>query len=313
VITGEFFAQFQSIYGNSAQERFLQHLTFHARVLYEVQSVGALGPLLPLVLVASVAVALKRQDSRILGPLAVLGGALGFDMLAYLDNNIENFFRYFIVTLPLEVLLVGSLVAAVQTARPRFGIPVRARSSKMGLRAWAALAGIGLALVAMVPATVTTGAAMMNPAIGSEEEQQLGFIFHSHLTASDKLYKDNYPQVLHVGHYFEGLHLPNGDVLVDNFAPCVPALIVTINQPKLFVIPNDRDFQRILADPITFHTHYIFEADPAVFPSTATNIEYPSLWRTGAHFTKLVHRFPAAGTCPAFRLFHVLGHSNMVT
>ena len=80
----------------------------------------------------------------------------------------------------------------------------------------------------MTPATIATGAAIMNPSIGSEESQQLGFIFHSAFDGAEyRLYKDNYPQVLKVGRYFESLHLPDGDVVVDNFAPCIPALIVT--------------------------------------------------------------------------------------
>ena len=78
------------------------------------------------------------------------------------------------------------------------------------------------------------------------------------------------------------------------------------------MIPNDRDFERILADPITFNAHYILEADPAEAPETATNIEFPALWSTGGEFTKMVHQFPVAGTCPEFRLFHVLHHSNQV-
>ena len=103
--------------------------------------------------------------------------------------------------------------------------------------------------------------------------------------------------------------------MVDNFSECVPGLVTTINQPKLFVIPNDRDFQRILADPITFHTHYILEADPGHYLGnlTATATEYPGMWSTGDGFTKMVHEFPAGGTCPEFRLFHVLHHSNQVS
>jgi hypothetical protein len=89
-------------------------------------------------------------------------------------------------------------------------------------------------------------------------------------------------------------------------------MITTMNQPKLFVIPNDRDYQRIVADPITFHVHYVFEPDPVVFPVTAMNIAYPGLWVSGAGFTKRVHQFPARGTCPGFRLFHVIRHSNGV-
>ena len=100
---------------------------------------------------------------------------------------------------------------------------------------------------------------------------------------------------------------------MDNFDVCIPELLTTIDTPRIFVIPNDRDYQRILADPVTFHVHYIMEADPTQYPDTSTNIAYPKLWGTGAKFTKLVHQWPAQATCPAYRLFHVVGHSNTVT
>ena len=116
-----------------------------------------------------------------------------------------------------------------------------------------------------------------------------------------------------MGRYFDGLHLPDGDV--SSTTPtlgCVPQMIVTSNQPKLFVIPNDRDFQRVLADPITFHTRYLLAPDPTRLEPGAVNQLYPSLWRTGAGFTKMVHQFRTQSTsaCPDFRLFHVLGHPN---
>ena len=45
VITGHFFEQFSSIYGNSAQELFLHHKTLHGRMLFEIHAIGALGAL----------------------------------------------------------------------------------------------------------------------------------------------------------------------------------------------------------------------------------------------------------------------------
>jgi hypothetical protein len=316
VITGTFAAQFSSVYGNShqLQEAHLQAVSLGGRVLFEAHAIGAYAPFIPVLLVASLAVAFIRRDPRVLAPLAVLGGAMGFDMLAYLDNKVFPWFRFYILTVPLEVLLLASLLAALQISRRApVGEPAGPRSSHPGKRAMRTLAAVSLALVVMIPATVTTAAAMFNPHIGNEESHQLGFIFHSHLSASDLGYKNFYPQILSLSGYFAGLHLPDGDIVVDNFSPCVPEILTTISQPKLFVIPNDRDFQRILADPITFHTHYILEPDPAAFPTTATNIEYPGLWRTGDGFTKRVHQFPARGTCPEFRLFRVLGHSTQVT
>ena len=314
VITGQYFAQIQSIYGSAAQERLQSHKTLHGRFLYEIHAIAAYAPFLLLLFMASVAVALRRRDPRMLGPLAVLGGALGFDIVLYMGNGIQDYLRYWIVALPLGILLLGCLVAAVQTPRlTRVGTLVRTRSPRAGGRPLAVLTALCLVLVVMIPTTVSTGSGMFNPGIGVEESQQIGFIFKAHPNAYDLGYPDAYPHVLAFGRYFENRHLPDGDVIVDNSTGCVPMLIATSSQPKLFVIPNDRDFQRILADPITFHTYYILEPNPATTPVSAPNLLYPNLWNTGSEFTKLVHQFPARGPCPEYRLFHVLHHSNPVT
>jgi hypothetical protein len=315
VITGQPFAQFTSIYGTSSQLAQIDFkTTLHGRLLLEVHDIGALAPTVPLVLVAAVVVALKRRDPRVLAPLAVLGGALGFDLLGYLHNSIAPWFRYFIGVIPLEILLVGCLVAAVQNSRffrageALSGPPQRSR----GLRIVGTLVAVGIALVVMIPTIPTTVSGMLNPHIGIEENQDFGWIFVAHPSASQVDYEGRYPQILSLSNYFDNLHLHDGNVVVDNSVECIPETITTSSQPKLFVIPNDRDFQRILADPITFHVHYIWEPNPAQVPITATNILYPGLWKTGAGFAKMVHQFPARGTCPEFRLFRVLRHTNPV-
>jgi hypothetical protein len=153
---------------------------------------------------------------------------------------------------------------------------------------------------------------MFNQNIGSEEVQELGFIFLKHPDKAQLAWKGRYPAVLALGDYLAGRHFPNGDIVIDNSTQCVPEMLVTVKQPRLFVIPNDRDFQRVLADPISFNVHYILEPDPASTPITAPNLLYPALWSTGAEFTKMVHQIPARGSCPEFRLFHVLRHSKTV-
>ena len=131
VITGEYFAQIQSIYGSAAQEKSLAHKTLHGRVLYEIHALGAFAPFLPILLIAAAFVALRRRDPRMLAPLTVLGGALGFDMVSYIGNGIQDYLRYWIVALPLGVMLLGCLVAAVQTPSPTMtGLPDQNRSSR---------------------------------------------------------------------------------------------------------------------------------------------------------------------------------------
>jgi hypothetical protein len=100
-------------------------------------------------------------------------------------------------------------------------------------------------------------------------------------------------------------------VVVDNFSGCVPQIITISSNPKVFVIPNDRDFQRILDDPLTFHAHYILDVDPVGNGTlTAINTLYPALWKTGAGFAKEVHSWKALGECPSFRLYKVIRHPN---
>ncbi len=296
VISGVFFAQLSSIYNTATLDKYTKLLSFHGRLIYEVHAVGALAPLLPVLLVGSAGVALVKRDWRVLAPLGVLGGALLFDLLALLNNDITNSFRYFIIAFPLGVLLVASLIAALQAPRTaRLGSTTRtsrgASSSATPLRA---LAAVVLTLVVMTFTAATTASAIFNPNVGVYESVQLGFIFHAHPSQSDIKQKNNYDWILAIGDWFASRHLPDGDVVVDNFTACVPPLITTINQPRLFVIPNDRDFERILADPISFHAQYILESDPQGAAPTAVSIEYPNLWNTGAGFTKMVHQFPSA-------------------
>jgi len=92
--------------------------------------------------------------------------------------------------------------------------------------------------------------------------------------------------------------------------------IVLSPNPKVFVIPNDRDFQRILADPVTFHARYILVPPPSGQGSLiATNHQYPSLYASGDNnngqpFATLTHSFTGGGVCPAFRLYHVTQDSG---
>jgi hypothetical protein len=312
VITGHFFEQFSSIYGNSEQEIFLGHKPLSGRVAYEVHAIGSLAPFVLILVTTAVCVAVVRSDARVLAPIGVLGGALAFDMLAYLNNSIEGFYRYFIVTIPLEILLVGSLVAAI----PQLAAARRHRSMNGPARSgpgWLTAGTLALIALVTIPATLTTAAAMFNPQIGVEESSLLGFIFHAHLNQTDLNAKERYPTILNMDRQLSTLDLPDGDIVVDNATQCVPDMLTTINHPKLFVIPNDRDFQRVLADPLTFHAHYILEPDPATVPISAGNLAYPNLWTTGAGFSVLDHQYPARGACPEFRLFHVTHHPSQVT
>jgi hypothetical protein len=312
VITGQPFQQFTSIYGTTSQIQVAGHAVLRDRILQDVHDVFYLAPAIPLLIVVALVMARRRRDLALLAPLAIVGGGLAFDLLAYVDNSIQPWFRYFILSVPLEVLLVGSFFAAAPSVRRRVGVVTRARCP--GHR-WVvgAVASI-VALVILVPAEFTTLLGMANPKIGFEETQHLAFIFSAHPSRSDEEARTTYPAEVKISNYFSRLHLADAQVVVDNFSGCIPQVITMSPNPDIFVIPNDRTFQRTLADPLTFHAHYILDVDPVGDGSlTAPNIKFPNLWATGDNFTRVSHTFPALGECPKFRLLKVISHPNETT
>jgi hypothetical protein len=314
VITGQPLAQFSSQYGNSAQlvasgASTVRPLGTELRL--EVEALTYVAPLLALIAVAALITAWRRRDSLVLVPVTVLGGGLAFDLAGYLTHSTFLWFRFFIATVPLEVMLVGVLLAA-SPSRRRGGPANAARPVGGRWRPWVvSAAGVAVAIVTLAPSIPTTAAGMFNPVIGSEEVQELGYVFHRPLSAQDRIDKQHFATIQQISAYLARLHLPEGDLLVDNSSGCVPEIITTVPDPKVFVIPNDRDFQRALADPLTFHVHYIL-VPPAsgIDVNTATARTYPTLYGTGAGFADLNHQFPGRGLCPPLRLYRVVGHPS---
>ncbi len=310
VITGEPFGQFQSIYGNASQEKVSQHLKLHARLMYDFHSLVYLAPTIPIALAIAAYLSVRRRDIGLLAPLGIVGGGLAFDLLAYAVNSIQPYLRYFITAVPLEVLVVGCIFAT----RPAL---IRATTDKMKEPRRPHLAGFVAGLVVIVillPSSVTTVQGMFNPNVGTEETEFLGYIFHHHLTPEDRRDREDFKGFSTIVSYLANMHLTNGQVVVDNFSICIPQAIVTSPNPRIFVIPNDRDFQRTLADPLTFHAHYILDIAPGGTGSlNAPNISYPTLWKTGGGFTTMVHNFPSIGECSEYRLFKVTGHPDQAS
>jgi hypothetical protein len=314
VITGSPFEQFTSTYGNSTQEKFLAHKNLDARLMYELHAMWYLAPLLVIAAAASLYLAKRHRDLSVLVPLAIVGGGLGFDLLGYLGNTIQPYFRYFIAFVPLNVLVVGSLVTTSpdgerwSATKGCGGPPVK--GAFRGHRV-ASVGALVMAAAFLAPPTLTTGRALLK-----QENQSLGPIFHSHLTPGERAIKAEYPAEITMSRYIESLHLPDGSIVADNAnsGVCIPGVITMIDRPKVFVIPNDRSYQRTLTDPLAFDARYILEADPIGLATvTSTNVAFPGLWRTGAGFATRMHSFYAGGPagCGDFRLFRVYGHPSL--
>lgn len=319
VITGEAFAQFTSQYGTAAQIAAggNQKPPFGASLRLEAHAVEYLAPLLVVIVVAALITAWRRHDPLVLVPIAIAGGGLAFDLVSFLNHSIIWSFRYMIATVPLEMLLVGVMLSREAPVDASHAVnPIESTEKRDVVvhrgrwRPWMVSAvGALVAVVALGPSVPTTAGGMFNPVVGFEELQELGYVFHRPLTAADRIDKQHFATIQTISGYLIGLHLPDGDLLVDNSTICVPEVITTVPNPKIFVIPNDRDFQRSLADPLTFHVHYILvPPNTGLNMNTATDEAYPNLYSTGAGFAREVHQFPARGLCPALRLFRVVGH-----
>ncbi len=310
VITGSPFEQFTSIYGNASQEKVLTHLKLQARLVTDVRDVAYLAPTLPIVLLVALFLAVRRRDVGILAPLTVVGGGLAFDLIGYAANTIQPFFRYFITAVPLEILLVGCIFATRPASVRRATDPVATRSRA---RVWiTGGVAVVVSLALLLPAAVTT----VQRDVESQGRDGRGRIPRVHLpeapvAVGQGMREEQYAATLTITEYMASRHLSDGQVVVDNFSGCIPQVIIMSPKPKIFVIPNDRDFQRILDDPLTFHAHYILDVDPnGVGGLTAPNTTFPTLWKSGGGFAKVVHTFPAAGLCAEFKLFQVTGHPN---
>jgi hypothetical protein len=154
---------------------------------------------------------------------------------------------------------------------------------------------------------------MFNPKVGSEETNWLGFVVHGlerhPLTSAERSNKSAHAYELALGAYITALHLPHGDVIVDNFDECITPLLTSIADPKVFVIPNDRDYKQVLDAPLTFHAHFLLVPPDTRVTALENSIDqlYPTLYRSGAGFGTLMHQYPALGyNCPAYRLYRVI-------
>jgi len=311
VITGSAFAQFTSQYGNTAQLQeygSAYHIVpgqYAARLAHEGRSLEALAPLLPILVVAAAVVAVRRNDVQILAPLTVLGGGLLFTLVGYLDNQVFPWFRFYLLCVPLATLLAGFLLLPLQRSTWRRWRSAPAPQGRALRRRVAGTAVVVAAVVLMGPSLVTTAAAMDNPKVGIEEAVQLRTVFHPsryHVPGSDAAELPALP-------YLERMHLPDGDILTDDAFDCMATTIVRSSDPRIFVITNDSDFARILADPIAWHTHYVVvPASGGVY--NAISAAYPSLYADGAGFSTLVHQFPATQVCPALRLYRIVRHTG---
>ena len=314
VITGLAFPGVSSQYGTGAQTSEAVHLTFGIRAAHLLHNFEYLAPLLPVIVVLAVIASARRRDIRILAPLAILGGSITFDALGLIVGFLEPWYRYFIVSVPLDVMLVGCILAHGTTPRTPESAQDR-RTASTTHRKWSVLTAnaVGVALVVVLLGVSVPSAAkgIFAGSVQSSESVELGALFLAHPTKTEVQWTHHYTHIQSIDAYIAHMHLPEGSIVADTYGNCTPQIVTSVPDSRVFVITNDRDFQRVVADPLTFGAHYVLVPQPVgVGLVDALNERYPTLYSNGAGFAKLVHQFNADGICAPYRLYRVTGHNG---
>jgi hypothetical protein len=340
LLVGSPFSQFTSVYGNSSQVQLMRDSLVQqtgqgtsAAFGYVASQVLGLAPALPVIGLLACARAAWLVDQRILAPLAIIGGPVAFSVVAFLAGSTVGFLRYEIAAIPFLLVLAGVLLtrqrpvqrlklgaswtAAVGRARVRLaerlpGIgPWRRRAAEVAgiarslgpRRGWSVVLAptLGVLVAAAVAVSLPTGlATMRHPLIAREEADALRSILGNDPPTLDPSYvlaahRDSRA----VAAAIDALDLSTGTVLLDS-ATGNPIVLQSAH-PDWFVITPDRDFERVLADPLTFGVRYLVVTRS---PLDALYRAYPALYASGGGFATLVGDFNERGA-GGWRLYRI--------
>jgi hypothetical protein len=333
ITTGNAFSQFSSQYGNSSQianassgVAAFQQLA-GGPIAIVVRDLLYLEPLLPVLLIVVLVLAVRRTELDSLVPIAAFGGVLAFEAYAQLSGATFAWFRFFLMAVPLTVVLAtllwpyrgragtgGSAVrspagGSLEVRRPRAfelrpGVARLSRLARSVVASRRVKVVLGGAVVAVVvlSSIPTTWAGILNPLVGTQSEQTgLHAVVDSgyHAAPPSTLRNNTY-----VANYLDRLNLPHGTVLMDTFIGW--DVWLQSDNRKQFVITSDYDFATFLNVPAESGIRYILVSDPVQDGrADAINQRYPTLYRDGAGIASLVMTVPSTGDDQTWRLYRV--------
>jgi hypothetical protein len=319
LITGTAFQQLSSSYGNSAQlqSRGLPtSLTLGQELATSSQAMHwmlALEPFLPVVIVACVAVVVWRRDWIALAAPAVLGAVVAFMFYAQVSGSVLRLLRYFIVVIPLVILMVGVTLARRKGAPSgRTATPGSEQGRRHRSLTWlwnggtAAAALVGIVLMSL---SVEAGyRAVMDPTVNVGYAAELqALVQGGPLTQTERLASLRFVTDHQVSQYVDSMHLGRGTVLVDDFLAF--DIVMSSSNTQQYVITSDRDFQQVLADPAGNGVRYfLVPSVQALGKLDAINRAYPGAYADGGGMGTLVKQFNSVSDdATDWRLYRVTG------
>ena len=294
VITGHLFEQSTSAYGTTAQLNAIGASKAGGLKSFMDGSLGivSLEPLLlVVVLIAAVRILVKR-DLRLLAPLGLLGSVVLFMLYAYVDAAVLRSLRYFIVAIPMTIILVGVLASPAR-GRALVSVARLTAGRRRGVTALSLLAIAGLLL-----SGPTAVHAMYDRSLNPSEAAVLGSVgarVDPHTATDDQRRALHRYETEHaIARYIDRLGLPDGSVLVDDFSAF--AVVLASDHSRQFVITADRDYEKILAHPAQSGVRYILvPSSQRLGVLDAIVRAYPGIYDTGANLGELVQEFKQTG------------------
>lgn len=306
LITGDAFAQFSSVYGNSAVLAQSRSGSSSVAVSFPIIETLVLSPLLPLIAIVSFGLAIRRRDIDLLPVLLIFGAVLGFEAVSVIRGSTFPFLRYYVLAIPATALLLAFLRPGrggleARRAGPE-ALPPRTGALPGGVSRILTSLAVVVGLIAPVPVTLR----LMDSATRAPQEYYLKAIFDRRGASDGALsVLRTFGTERGFAAYLDRLDLPDSSVLVDTSSGF--AIVAASLRRKQFVITSDHDFVRDLNDPSEYGIQYILAVpDTGRGTADAINRRYPTMYDTGADVAHLAFVVPqtAANQLP-WRLYRV--------
>jgi len=233
----------------------------------------------------------RRRDARFLAPIVTFGAVLAAQGVLFGAGSTFGWLRFSITVVPMTVLLIGVTLSPDGRLADNRRTPGRVLTTS---------ARVVLVATCLLAVPVALGA-MVDTHWGREEAASVHFLpgygfAGSGPGAYPARWLDGYDPVVQ---WFRAPARRHALVLTD--AQYTFPLVLKTDDPHQLVIPSDRDYERSVADPATYHVAYLVVSDGAADTIAAS---YPEL-RTADHnsIARLVHTFRAGPN--RLRIFRV--------
>jgi hypothetical protein len=311
IIVGHPFEQFSSAYGTASQIKLLGGPggSTVTRFWWVFRALLWQVPALPVLAFLAVRSGWRQRDAGTLAVLSILGAVVAFEVVAFTLGQIAWALRYLIYAIPFTVML-AACYARPESLRGESRLPERARWTLVTRGHTYLVRNMVAPVVALALAAscvFATEHTMLYTPYDGPDQQNLVYVLWPHSPkAKASPLRGNWKAVGKEAVRLDALHLGHGAIMVDNFNPCIPNLVLQSKHPKQFAIPNDEDFIQKMGSPYQAGVRYFLVPKPVGLGQVdALNKEWPTLYYDGAGLANLVGSVNMTG-CPPFRLYKLI-------